>query len=133
MHVEVFNRTLGDLLRSCHRVCDLAWIEALNLEKKPLRNFSNEDIRQVMARGVLLDIMVPFALDILEENILAQGQAHAGDLLEGVLAVDESYWKDHGSHGQRLKGLLASALDHLQEKQDKFTQILDTRPVSEGL
>ena len=60
------------------------------LRKKPLRDFSVEDLRIMIGQGIGLAHLLPKALDILEETPLAEGDFFPGDLLDAVLRADAS-------------------------------------------
>ena len=59
---------------------------------KPLSDFTVGDLRVMIERQLSLRQLVPLAIEILEENPLAEAY-HPGDLLEAVLAVDKQYWR----------------------------------------
>jgi len=45
----------------------------LELAKKPLNEFSVEDLRLMIGQGVSLDYLIPLAIDYLKEDLLAEG------------------------------------------------------------
>ncbi|MFB9862919.1 contact-dependent growth inhibition system immunity protein [Rufibacter immobilis] len=62
------------------------------LRKKKLSTFSIEDLRIMIGQGVGLKYMIPLAIEILRNNILAEGDLYEGDLLMKVLVSDQTYW-----------------------------------------
>ena len=64
------------LVETCHE-----------LRRKPLRDFTIEDLRIMIGQQIGLPFLVPLALDILEQNPLAEGDFFAGDLLYSVFRV----------------------------------------------
>src|SRR5690606_2937176 len=64
-----------------------------SLRKKQLRNFSVEDLRIMIGQNIGLEFLIPLALDVLKDNILAEGDFYEGDLLNSVLTSDRKYWE----------------------------------------
>jgi hypothetical protein len=62
------------------------------LRKKPLKDFTTEDLRIMIGQDIGLKYLVPLALETLEQNILADGDLYDGDLLQAVLSSDKEYW-----------------------------------------
>jgi len=58
------------LLSTCHR-----------LRRKPLDEFTAEDLRIMIGQGIGLPHLVPRALNLLEREPLAEGDCYPGDLL----------------------------------------------------
>ncbi|MCX8523869.1 contact-dependent growth inhibition system immunity protein [Chryseobacterium formosus] len=65
------------------------------LRKKPLNDFSIEDLRIMIGQNIGLDYLIPIATEKLNENILAEGDFYEGDLLNTVLESNIEYWKNH--------------------------------------
>lgn len=70
-------------------------IHAHALRKKPLREFSNEDLRLLIIQAISLDFLLPLVLERLMENPLESGDLYVGDLLCSVLKVDKKYWESN--------------------------------------
>jgi hypothetical protein len=68
----------------------------------PQSRLGVEDLRLLIAREQSLDRYVPRAIDLLEENPLAEGDYYAGDLLHAVLDVDVDYWRAHRDQWERV-------------------------------
>jgi hypothetical protein len=62
---------------------------AHDLRRKPIGDFTAEDLRIMIGQQVALAHLVPRALDALELNPLAQGDFYPGDLLQAVLPNGE--------------------------------------------
>lgn len=75
---------LSGLIKTCHA-----------LRKKPLQQFTIDDIRLMISQQIGLPFLIPMALTYLHENILAEGRYYPGDLLQTVLQTERSYWNDH--------------------------------------
>jgi hypothetical protein len=61
-----------------------------------------EDLRLLIAREHSLSRYVPQAIELLEENPLAEGDYYPGDLLHAVLDVDITYWRAHRDQWERV-------------------------------
>jgi len=64
------------------------------LRKKQLNNFSIEELRIMIGQDIGLKFLIPLAIGILQNNILAEGDYYKGDLLKSVLTSDKNYWAD---------------------------------------
>lgn len=63
------------------------------LRKKSLLDFTVEDLRIMIGQDIGLKFLLPLAVDVLSEDILAEGDFYPGDLLKSVLGSDAAYWK----------------------------------------
>lgn len=63
------------------------------LRKKPLVDFETEDLRIMIEQNSGIKFLMPLAIEVLENNILAEGHFYEGDLLKAVLTSDLRYWK----------------------------------------
>ncbi len=66
--------------------CCASYLEATttSLRKKPLGQFTTEDLRIMIAQDIGADVLKPFALAVLREDPMAQGDYYPGDLLEAA-------------------------------------------------
>ena len=67
---------------------------ALQLRRRPLNKFCNDDLRFMIGQEIGLTFLVPLAIEILIENPLAQGAYYEGDLLSSVLEVNQNFWRE---------------------------------------
>jgi hypothetical protein len=77
------------------------------LRKKPLRDFTQEDLRFMLGQQISLSILMPMALDILEAEPWAAGDMYPGALLNMALRVDVKFWREHPHLWYRLSGVSA--------------------------
>lgn len=68
----------------------------------PQSQLAVEDLRLLIAREQSLSRYVPLAIELLEENPLAEGDYYPGDLLHAVLDVDVNYWHAHRDQWERV-------------------------------
>ena len=79
---------------------------AHRLRKKPLREFTPEDLRFMLGQQISLPILMPMALDVLEIDPCAGGDMSAGTLLFHALGVDRQFWQEHPKLWYRLDVIL---------------------------
>jgi CDI immunity proteins len=96
--------TLSD---TCHR-----------LRKKPIDQFTVEDLRIMLGQDIGTEYLMPKALNVLELNPLADGDFYAGDLLKSLLKLPEEYWKEHPENTYRARKIVANAIKMLREQED---------------
>ncbi len=66
------------LVRTCHE-----------LRKKPVEEFTVEDLRIMIGQQIGLDHLMPRAIDVLERQPLAEGNFFRGDLLVNVVKASD--------------------------------------------
>jgi hypothetical protein len=88
------------LVATCHR-----------LRRKPLSEFTIEDLRVMIGQGIGLSYLIPLALERMEEEPLAEGDYFPGDLLAAVSRVDEAFWKAEADSAQRIRQVVLRAKD----------------------
>jgi hypothetical protein len=72
------------------------------LRKKPLREFTPEDLRFMLGQHISLPILMPLALDVLEQNPFTGGDGSYGTLLYNALKVDWRFWQERSELWYRL-------------------------------
>jgi CDI immunity proteins len=87
------------LVTTCHR-----------LRRKPLNEFTAEDLRIMIGQKISLPILMPLAVEWLEREPLAAGHYYEGDLLAVVTTVGDDFWADHPDSLQRVRRVLGRVL-----------------------
>ena len=77
------------------------------LRHKPLREFTAEDLRFMLGQEISLPILMPVALDVLEQNPFAAGDMYPGALLNMALRVDPKFWREYPRLWSRLNAVAA--------------------------
>ena len=90
------------------------------LRRKPLGDFSVEDLRIMIGQGIGLSHLLPLALDVLEQDPWAEGDYYPGDLLASVLRVERSSWKQIPQVWARLRALVARLEDIPPDMQESI-------------
>jgi hypothetical protein len=85
------------------------------LRRKPLEEFTTEDLRIVIGQNVGLPYLIPLALERLEENLLAEGDYYPGDLLKSVLLAERTFWKTRPELRAAVETILSRAERLLQQ------------------
>jgi len=73
-----------------------------------------ENIRLLIGQDISAEILVPMALDILQDEPLAMGDFYPGDLLVSVLRLPASFWNQHPEMKQRLETQILEGHDALE-------------------
>jgi len=109
-----FNKTLSEIMNDddIHSL-DERCTEIYN--NRILREFSNEDLKVMIDHSIALDVMMPFAIDILEENIMSEGEQYPGDLLQSTSTVYTEYWKQNSDQKERLKQIIENNIEMLSD------------------
>ncbi len=68
----------------------------------PIDQLSIENLRMLIGQYIGLPHLVPVALDILENNPIAQGDFYKGDLLSVVVNIDSNFWSNNRELNNRL-------------------------------
>ena len=90
----------------------------LRLRRKPLCEFTVGDLRIMIGQRISLPILIPLAVERLEEEPLAEGSFYPGDLLNAVFGAGEEFWASHPDSFQRVRkvvGWIKNLLPSLDE------------------
>lgn len=80
------------------------------LRRKPLREFTVEDLRIMIGQNLSLSYLVPLAIEHLQRDPLVAGDFFPGDLLANVLNVQPSFWRMRPD----LRRAIGDIVDHLK-------------------
>jgi len=109
-----FNKTLSEIMNvDDNHSLDERCTEIYN--NRILREFSNEDLKVMIDHRIALDVMMPFAIDILEENIMSEGEHYPGDLLQSTSSVHTEYWQQNSDQKERLKQIIENNIGMLSD------------------
>jgi len=87
----------------------------------PISEFEIEDYRMLINQGFGLKYLVSPVIDILSNNLFAEGDYYEGDLLKSVLTIDKVFWKENPILKEKLKQVLLkefNAIDNLELSDD---------------
>ncbi|MFN0037828.1 MAG: contact-dependent growth inhibition system immunity protein [Saprospiraceae bacterium] len=80
---------------------------------KPIGAYTIEDLRLMIGQNTGLESLMPKAIEVLEKDVLAEGDYYEGDLLKAVLTSDKNFWLKHGSLCRELIEVIESQLQYL--------------------
>ncbi len=80
-----------------------------------IKQFDVEDLRIVIGQQIGLPWLVPIALEQLEKDPFVSGDFYPGDLLKNVASVAKDFWASRTDLRNRMKRLIALALEHIHE------------------
>ena len=102
------------------------------LRKKPLQDFTIEDLRIMIGQNISLNILMPMAIERLKQNILAEGHFYPGDLLYVVLTAEASFWVDNPELHQNLTRLYRNNLPSLEKRAGRSFNRDSFKSISES-
>ena len=89
------------------------------LRKKPLKDFTVEDLRIMIGQNISLDILIPMAFERLKQNIMAEGDCYSGDLLNNILTAESSYWIKNPILHRKLTKLFRNNFPSIEKLVDR--------------
>lgn len=92
------------------------------LRRKAIGSFEVEDLRIMIGQEIGLNYLIPLALEILEDDIFAEGSIYSGDLLDEVLRVDKNFWRNNRTYRKDLESMLERNINDLKCKLSSFNQ-----------
>ncbi|HET9109950.1 MAG TPA: contact-dependent growth inhibition system immunity protein [Ktedonobacterales bacterium] len=90
------------------------------LRRKPLRDFTVEDLRIMIGQNFSLDYLMPLAIEQLQRDPLVAGDFYPGDLLRAVLRVESGFWRAQ----PLLRGSVQEIVDQLTPFPESLHQAL---------
>ena len=99
----------------------------LFLRKKWLQDFTAEDLRLMLGQDIGTLHLLPFALNILENDLLAEGDYYPGDLLNAVVNIDQKYWIAETKWYKYLYEKVSAREDELKGHGVKIKNFMDLR------
>lgn len=95
------------LVTECHR-----------LRRVPLRELTIENLRILIGQNIGLQFLMPLAVAKLNDDPLAEGMHHPGDLLCAVLRVDPKFWVGNKAMRTEVEAAAQKAMQAIDpEKQ----------------
>lgn len=94
----------SQLVVTCHK-----------LRKKPIDQFSVEDLRVMISQNIGTEHLMPRALSLLERDPFVWDYHYPGELLQGVLHLPPAYWSTHPEHLVRVIPIAERTLQLLKE------------------
>ncbi len=79
------------------------------LRRKPLSDFTVEDLRIMIGQGMSLIHLMPLAIQRLTLDPLAEGDYYPGDLLKNVAEVTPEFWRAHPDLRRAMDAIVRQA------------------------
>jgi len=89
--------------------------KVLKLRKIPLNQFSVEDLRLMIGQNKGLPYLIQLSLDVLKEDLFAEGDFYPGDLLQNILKVPALFWTEDKELWQDIHGLIKDRMEEILE------------------
>jgi hypothetical protein len=81
----------------------------------PISQLSATDWRVLIGQNIGLPILVPLALEVLEQNPLVETEHFRGDLLDAVLRASPQYYQERPDIRSRVDALASSMRSALED------------------
>jgi hypothetical protein len=85
------------------------------LRKKPLHDFNTEDLRIMIGQEIGVYFLMPIVLEVLQENLFAEGDMYEGDLLKNVLNLNTKFWDDNKNYWFEMNELIKNRRQEIKE------------------
>lgn len=81
---------------------------AHELRRKPVHALTAEDLRLLISQEIGAEVLVPWAIALLRQDPLVEGDYYAGDLLVAVMKLPSAYWDAHRGELNAMHEVLRS-------------------------
>jgi hypothetical protein len=98
----------------------------IRLQKIPLHELSDADVRLLVGQGIGLKYLVPKALGRLVVEPLLQTDYYAGDLLSALLRIQQEYWIERPKELDCLRSIARSVAQHYDRTVRDCEDLLTT-------
>lgn len=98
------------------------------LRRKPIREFTVEDLRITLGQKFGTHFLTPLALEQLEVEPFVEGNCYPGDLLVSVMRLPHDYWARHPTEVNRMAAIadrVAAEIDSRGDIDDIRNPILE--------
>lgn len=85
-----------------------------SLRKKPIQEFSTEDLRIMIGQEIGIHFLMPLAIETLTKDLFAEGDLYEGDLLKAVLEIKSTFWDDHKEYWKELNELIKNRRQEIE-------------------
>ena len=80
-----------------------------SLRKKKICEFNVEDLRIMINQDIGLPYLLPKAIQVLEDDPLAEGMHYKGDLLCSVLRVNPEFYQSNNEYKLKVEKIVENA------------------------
>lgn len=90
------------------------------LRKIPLEEFTIDDVRFMIIQETGLPYLLTISIEILEKDLLAEGNYYEGDLLGAIMKIRPDNWKGNKELWTEIDTLVKDRLDELRQLTPKL-------------
>ncbi|HKZ38447.1 MAG TPA: contact-dependent growth inhibition system immunity protein [Chryseolinea sp.] len=90
------------------------------LRKVAINEFTIDDIRFMILQGIGLKYLLILAIELLESNLLTEGNYYEGDLLNAVLSLSQEQWELNNESWGKVDELLREQIPVLRSVTPKL-------------
>ena len=90
-----------------------------NYRKIPVSQLSVEQLRLLIGQQIGLLYVIPRAIDVLQTDILAEGDYYPGDLLNSLLSLSEENWNKNAREKTKFMELLHQNMSTIEATENK--------------
>jgi hypothetical protein len=126
MQSELLNKTIEEIENDYWKEEDFptALVEkCYRIRKKKLRDLEPADLRLLINQDISLSYAVPLALKWLEKDILTESTFYPGDLLQSILRVPSSFWKENQTLWEKYDDLYKRSKDNIMQSEEITEEI----------
>lgn len=87
------------------------------LRRKPLEQFTVEDLRIMIGQNIGLKHLMPRALDVLKRTPFAEGDYYPGDLLTNVISAESEYFQNNLGVTCELVSVCKTAIQQIDRNE----------------
>jgi hypothetical protein len=95
-----------------------------NLRALPVGTLKPGDLGALIGQHIGMDVVVPRAIELLEDKPLLAGEDFPGDLLGSVLRIEKDFWLRH----PRWHARVAAIADKVREVPEEISAELEEFP-----
>jgi hypothetical protein len=92
----------------------------MKLRKIPLSQFTIDDVRFMIIQETGLPFLLRLAIEILQNDLFAEGNYYEGDLLNSVFKIKPENWKLNYDYWLEIDELIKNRLDELRNYSPKM-------------
>ena len=81
----------------------------------PLEDYTIDDVRFMIIQETGLPYLITLAIEVLQNNLFAEGNYYEGDLLSSVLKIKPENWNQNKDHWLEIEKLIQPRIEQLRE------------------
>ncbi|WP_121357775.1 contact-dependent growth inhibition system immunity protein [Flavisolibacter nicotianae] len=90
-----------------------------NYRKVPVSELTTEQLRLLIGQQIGLRFTIPKAINVLQADVLAEGDYYPGDLLNSLLGLSEEGWNLYPNEKIKFVELLRQNISTIERTENK--------------